>query len=408
MIILYKIFLDIVYYFVISPLFSYEGMIVVFHGVWMRMILSYIATFLLSRITPKEHNRLTYVLFNIELIIMIIPMLSFYAFASQNIIYMISVICVYILQLSVHKLLLKRRPIAFKSQYFRCLVKVILLGILATGCIATVIYARPPSLDAMNFDNIYTIRERTQLPYWAGYFVSWCTNIVIPYLLCLGLLKHNWTLTAFSIVLQFLFYLIFAHKAILFTIPLLLFIYYISRFKKFHLYFIAGLIMGLFVSMCAYLSGQTRPITILADRLLFIPAQIKFAYYSFFADNIKVCFADGIIGKLFHLQSPYEYTIPEQISIYLYNAAVPFNANTGYLGDAYANGGMIGLICIALLVLIYSYMLDCVSLRVNKRLTTPIIFQHLMVLNDGAFFTICLTGGGWLIFLILLSLNKKD
>lgn len=406
-VILYKIVLDISY-IVVSRIDS--DIVIVFNALNIRMLISYILAFILTLPMAKRQNNNAFIdiFLNIELIIMIIPMLSVYAFTSQNHTLLMYPITVYFIQILLSRWFYSQSINVCSNQYFYILLHILLYIILIIGCYATIKYARMPSLDAFNLNNTYIIRDNANsMPFWTGYFTTWATKIVMPYLFCYSLIKHKYFMTIFICALQLLFYMIYAHKVILFTLPFVLFIYIIIKTKKPIIYFMKNLTFGLIISIGAYLIGFSRPIIILADRFLLIPAQIKFAYYSFFSVNEKVHFADGLIGKILGIQSPYDYTIPQQISVYLYNASVPFNANTGYIADSFANGGVIGLMIISIFLIMFVYSINCVSQNVDKRITVPLMVLLFMTLNDGAFLTMCLTDGGLLLFLIFLSLNRK-
>ena len=406
---LYRTILDLSYYLAISPLYNYSGMIIVKNEIIVRLIISYALMFALYYFTPKNKNKLISVFLNLQLIIMIIPMLSFYSIADKSLVCILCVSIVHCIQILFYKILFKKPNFKYySSKSMSSSITVLVVMIFLVSVYSTYSYGRLPSFDVLNFNKVYLVREHANMPYWAGYFISWSSMVIIPFMFCFNFINKKYVKCILWGGCQFIFYLVYANKFMLLIIPAMIGICIVSMSKYLYVWITSGLslLMIFFLFMYKFYN-IIMPIAIVPNRLLYIPAQIKFAYYEFFSYNQKVFFADGLVGKLFSIKSPYEYTIPQEISKYLYKAEVPFNANTGYLADSFANGGYVGLLLISVILIVFIYFLDCLSYKISRPLAISSSFFIFMILNDGAFQTTILTGGSWLLIIIYFSLSKK-
>ena len=137
-----------------------------------------------------------------------------------------------------------------------------------------------------------------------------------------------------------------------------------------------------------------------------IPAQLKFVYYEYFSVRKKVYFADGVIGSIFNIISPYEEAIPKTIGAYLGEGES--NANTGYWGDAYANAGVLGVILFSVILALMIIILAKLGRKINPSVVVASMTFSLFSLNDGALLTNILTGGMFIFFIIFYFGTKAS
>src|SRR5699024_7932323 len=192
-------------------------------------------------------------------------------------------------------------------------------------------------------------------------------------------------------------------KTILFSIVLLTVSIYILKNQKWKLgltKFYSYLVLG---SVLLYsISNYLMTIAIVPVRQFIIPAQISFAHYEFFSTNEKLYFAEGMIVKLFNIESPYPilstYLIAEERS----------NWNTGFLADAYDNGGFFLMIIFTLICAAILLFVDSVSIKSTSRYEyTALMVYSVIILNDGALLTTLFTWGlAFLLFFIYIKASE--
>src|SRR5699024_10409430 len=141
-----------------------------------------------------------------------------------------------------------------------------------------------------------------------------------------------------TISVQMLLYLSFGYKAYLFSIAFLLICLLLEKYPNFNsnfIWFYTGINV---VSVIFYLTVNiTTFLNSIPFRMIFVPAQAQYQYFDFFSVNPKVHFADGMIGTIFSIDSPYKVSMFHVISNTFYGSS--FSQNTGIFGDAYGNGG---------------------------------------------------------------------
>ena len=109
--------------------------------------------------------------------------------------------------------------------------------------------------------------------------------------------------------------------------------------------------------------------------------------------------AENFIGRLLGIKSPYD--MPASFII----SGTSSNANTGYLGDAYDNGGIIVMIIYTIvLALILRYIDRIYFSNGGYKRSLPvyvgILTYSMLYINDGSLTALILTGG--LIFNIIV------
>ena len=149
------------------------------------------------------------------------------------------------------------------------------------------------------------------------------------------------------------------------------------------------------------------PVSMVARRFLMIPAMLKFRYYDFFSVNPKVYFADGRIGDLFHIVSPYDSPIPIVIRRFYEGPNSSGSANTGYWGDAYANAGLLGVICLSVILAVMIKIIELITRNTPIEVVAATSVFTILSLNDVAFFTNILSGGMFILFVLYYSFDLK-
>lgn len=403
--ILYKIILDISYMTIISKRFDYMGC------VWNPDAIKYLESFFylltLISILPKKLNRYSTVFLHLELAIMLIPLLSFYSLANGNRIYMINILLSYCLQILILKINVSGICKRVKTLNWLVLLMCIIFGI---AVLTMSIYANGvPTLAALNLENTYTIRAQIKMPYGLSYFTDWLCKIISPFFMIYFLSKKNYILSGCFCIISFVMFLIYSNKTYLFILPAIFFVYFLTANNAFIKGLYVSLAGGLLGTMMLYFFNNNllMPVSMVARRFLIIPAMLKFRYYDFFSVNPKVHFADGRIGNLFHITSPYDSPIPIVIRRFYEGPNSSGSANTGYWGDAYANAGIWGVIFLSVLLAIMIKIIESITLNTPIEIVSATSIFTILSLNDVAFFTNILSGGMFILFILYFCFDLK-
>jgi len=208
--------------------------------------------------------------------------------------------------------------------------------------------------------------------------------------------------------LQLLMYLSFGFKAFLFSIGVIIMCVLITKRGKFEREVIIALSsLNIIAYILDYFNITDTLRRAIPYRMLFIPSQIQFQYYEFFKDIEKMHFADGIIGKILSIESPFSEPAPFVISRFFSYNKVASNSNTGLFSDAYSNGGFILMIIVAIMFAFILYVIDSVTYKLPLYVVVGSFSYMMFVLNDTSLQTTLLTGGMGLMIILLLLFNSS-
>tara|TARA_A100001015_G_scaffold244565_1_gene280109 strand:- start:2532 stop:3512 length:981 start_codon:yes stop_codon:yes gene_type:complete len=244
----------------------------------------------------------------------------------------------------------------------------------------------------LSSDLIYDQREtyhNTSNKY-LDYILTWLYKVLIPLIFILSISNKSRIISILSMLGILTLFLTTAMKGILFSILILIFfVLYKKSFIQQSLSINIYLILLIWIS---YFIDKTTNIYIMtslfARRTFLTPALVKSKYFEFFENNHM--YLGNSVFRSF-VDNPYETNTAKVIGeTYL---GVGW-ANTGFLGDAFMNFGLPGII-------IYSIITSLIILYFSKLnplpITAGIFVLFVFTLNDGSLFTQMLTGGGFLL-----------
>ena len=308
-----------------------------------------------------------------------------------------------------------------RKKVFEIITKIIYYGFLANTIIvlfACFFYNGLPSLDALNFRNVYEVREEFYLPKILNYLYNFEIKFILIFLIILYLHKKNYIKFVLMIITLLLLYIYKGDKITLLSLPLAIFVYYI--FKLSNKYSIDKFIPSAF-ALLVVISIITYNIfsmffLVAIRRLMIVPANLKFLYLDFFSQNPKLGIFGTIFNAILKIPSEYDYiTYPNLISS-AYFGDYQVYSNTGFLAEGYARFGYVGIIIIPVILGFVISILNRNSGRFGIYFMMAISALPLMNLNDG-FLLPSLTFGG-ILLLIIVSIffdinyvgknNKKD
>ncbi|MCA0150379.1 hypothetical protein LCD52_16460 [Rossellomorea vietnamensis] len=394
--VLYRILLDFIYLKWVSPIFGYSGFVKdpnIF-----KVFVSYLVIFLFIIIIPKTNKQVSYMIIQLHFIIMIIPLTSIFGLANLSTKFMVMILLCFAIQV----ILLKSIPL-FEIRKIRNAKKIV-VGFTLILTIITYVYlflTQGINFSAFNISNIYSIRSEQANLGLMGYLVTWQYRIINPSLLVISYMKKKYKLSVLSILLQITLFLMFPHKEVFLSVGLITLILLIGRFQyKFDSVYIYILAFSSILFIYIYeVFENLQPLSVLPVRLLYVPALIKFQHYEFFSINEKLYYSEGMIGNVFGLDYP--YSIPSGFLI----GGSTNNANTGYLAYAFDNAGFLGMVLMSIIFVFLLVLIDSLVKYQNKYLIFALFVYPIAVLNDGDLLTLLLTGGLWLLIIILLVFN---
>lgn len=391
---LFRVLLDFIYIHWVSPIFGYSGLLLEPNNV--KILNSYLLLFILIAVIPMTEQRVSYIILQLHFIVMVIPLTTLYAVGNLSTNFMLMVFVCFLFQIILIRILPTIKIKKIKN------AKAILISLMALVTIMTYFYllrTQGINWSAFNLGKIYDLRSDQEISDGSiSYLITWQYRVINPALLVISYLKKNYKLMILAIGLQILLYLMFPHKEVFLAIGLILIVLYISRFSyKFASFFIYFLSIGslMFVSIFE-ISKNVLPFSVLPVRLLYIPASIKFQHYEFFYSHKKLFFSEGTLGKVLGLDYP--YSVP---SGFLIGGGLN-NANTGYLAYAFDNAGFLGMILISVLFVFLLILIDSLVNKENKYAIFALLVYPMIILNDGDLLTLLLTGGLFLLIIILL------
>lgn len=400
--VIYKIALDIAYLWFICGIYGYYKNFKI-DIVYIKFLESWLLYFLLIAAAPRKKQTITSCYLVMQLCIMIAPMLSMYGLGnrSRSFIYMVS--ATHLLQCFLDKYIKGSSQTVIKKG--KKISWIIVIVLICSTFLLTFLMKGMPGGSALDFSNVYKIRSENVMEFPLNYFLPCLFSVVIPIIVVYSLEYRKYWLLFLAGIITLYFYLTYAHKAWLFSYFMIVIVYAFIKRRLFIFgvswgmpMMVFGLLLGLFFS-----EKFLVPCSLFIRRVLFLPADIKFEYYSFFLTKDKLHFSEGVIGKIFGLDSPYDRPITYIIGDYIDKGS---SCNTGYLADGYANLGVIGVFLVGVLLLVLLKAFDAVSQGNMFYNNFAIMVYPLFGLNDGALLTKILTGGLG-IALVLLYLQHQ-
>jgi hypothetical protein len=397
---LYRIVLDISYYFIISTLWSYSKFELHLDG--LKLVESYFLFLLVFILMPKSTERLSSIFVWLLIILSYIPMLTLFAFADENRAFMYAVSGFWVAVLLLLRMPGLSLPPLRQSGIIR--------WSLFIGFTVTVILLVHNYLGlSFNLDlgDVYNVRGwyvAAQIP-WAGYLFNWFGYIVNPVFFALFIRKRKWLLVALIVFLQFWLFSVTGLKTFLFALPFVLALMWIMTRRKPLCYIAVGFAGVVVLGMLSYwLIEDVWILSLGGTRTLFRPAQLSFFYYDFFSTNELVFLSASRLG--FFLDYPYHLSPPNLIAE-VYFGKPEMTAVTGITGDAYMNFGFAGLALWGIMLAIILKLVDSCAKRVDLIVGIAAIAIPAVILANSGLTTSLLTHGLLLALLLLYLLPNR-
>jgi len=408
LVIIYKVILDLAYYLIISPIWTYSKFIFKFNG--LKFIESYFLLFIVFFLTPKKTKKLSNIMLWVLFLMSYIPTLTLFALMDESRIFMYATALFW----AIISLMLRTKipKLNFKKLKQAKIIRWIIF--IAVPIMSFVLIYKYLGLNLnFSFRNIYEIRSYytgLHIPF-AGYILNWSAKIIGPLLFIIFFMKKKWIPLILVIALQILLFSVTGHKGYLFAIPFVVAMLWVINKKNPLKWITIGLIVIILISSLSYYLIDDSWLSSLATRRnLLIPAQLSFFYYNFFSNHQFTFLSQHHIFKNL-INYPYHFNPPCLIGKTYFNN--PQNsANNGIVSDGYMNFGFMGMFMWAIVLSFILKLIDNFSIGKNIKMTFAIIAITTLSIRSSSLLTVLVTHG--LLFSLLLlyllpkeNLNKK-
>lgn len=404
---IYKVVLEVVYFAIISPVYSYAGL------VWNPSVEYFAASYsiflVLLLMLPKDSrvpsNNLILLLF----LTTGVPLLSFSWMSSQGLEYVLYVALCFVLMFFIIRLV---KPISVPLTVTTSGLKQVRLStvVFVLSVVSSVLLLlKTGGIDprALDFALVYELRANRSLTGIWGYLGGWTTRLLIPFCIVAFMIERKRVLLCLSILMQASMYLSTGAKTTLFSIILL--VVAVRLLRKGHwqhgiprLYSLVTVAAALIYLATNYLMA----IAIFPTRQLIIPAQISISHFEFFSVNEKLHLSQSLVGRLLGFSSPYSQEAGFSVGLYNNSGG---NWNTGFLADAFDNGGVPYMLAAAVLLAIILKLVDSISAQSENRYWyTAYLTYSIIILNDASLLTTLFTWGLGLLLIFLYVVASQE
>jgi oligosaccharide repeat unit polymerase len=401
--IIFKVLLDFSYIYYLNPNYGYMGFYLDLN--YFKLIESYIFLLLINWYLPRK-DLPSSVAVNVLNLLMVIPILSIYALKDQPRIYFYGVVISFFLLIFI----VKRMPrVSFNIKTsLNSILTALFLGITFVVYGLLIFFNGLPSLKLLDFSKVYEVRSSINYGFnFMVYLVSWQGAIINVFLLIITAYYKKMRYFLFFAIMQLVLYLLTSHKTFLFYPLLLFFIIRIIKNNKkdINLSIIIYSIIGLAASLIVYAFGLNQMIpSMIISRVFYLPAQISFQYYEYFNGNGLMYLSHSIFSFIFSEPVHAEHPI-RLIGETYYNNNWP---NTGYLGDAFMNFGIAGMLVFSVFLGLILVLVDSLSnTQFKKLISIAFITLFMFPLSNMGLLTSMLTGGLLFYILILFLYREK-
>ncbi len=405
-ILIYRIILDISYLYLVSPQYSYSGMIVDDFNLF-RYLLSWIIVLLSIPIINKcvinpnfsSHSTLLLILWSL------FPSSTLLAFISVSYEFYLLIFIFWISFFFFYKNISLIRVKKIKGINFKILFYFIYFTYVITIFVISFIYRK----FQFNLDlyAVYDLRESARnlgIPLIFNYILA-SSNTIMPIFFIYFMLKKKRIITGITFIIILLNFGIAGDKTIVFMLLLTIIAYYFYK-TNYIKYFSAFLIAVLIFSFGEYYLLNTSNITtFISNRTLFLPARLHYYYYDFFSTHPFDYFKQGILRRI-GLSSQYNENIAFILGEEYFNSDF-IRANNGLFSEAYSNLGYLGVILIPFLIMIILKLFDGITININFKFLIVPVLSVVLPLISAPISTALLTNGIIFVWFILYIMRDE-
>lgn len=361
-----RLALDISYYQLVVPYFSWTDSRYVFAPNIFKLVESYFFTLFFALSLNSKVKTPSDFLIAFLFLIPILPTFSLYGMADGSRIYTYMITIVFLIILIVPKIFPRLKIPSLKKG------SPLGLGISMLGVIISLAFFivqggfQYISFNFLDIGHVYELREAINITVFQGnilfaYISFWTYYVFMSVLIIWAIYRKHYGIFLVLIGFQLLFYGFSLRRGVLATIPIILGTYLIVE-RRFALnWMISGFFILVVASMGLVLTVEEFvPASLIIERFFFTPARLNYAFYELFSD-VGFVYMSNV-----HLPIPIDYPFEDNpaimVSKYIFHTDSV--ASAGFLATSYMHFGFIGMIIFAFIVGILIRIID--SLIINR------------------------------------------
>lgn len=387
--IIYKLSLDILYGYVISPFYLSEGLVyqpILYKYLISSALLIFILPHIVNLYNIKEPSALIVLLINL---VYFIPGCTFYALAGIDDTYFGFYSIYWILLMWLYyktpKMSIKFINKNDTTVIFNSIILIVIFG--------TIIITGVFNKFHLNFSlwNVYDLRKEVvemKLPSFIEYFTP-LSAAIVPIAVVYYLIKKNLIMATLLIFVQALLFSFGGHKTTFFMIFVAIIAFHF--YKKESIKLIVPILIALnIISIFEryYRDNFSYISAFLQRRNMFTTNVLSVQYFDYFSSNEPDFLRQSVL-RLIGQQSIYDIPIPHLIA-QVYSGR-DFGANNGMCGDAIANFGWFGVILYPVLLTLIFRIFDLCTKGIESKILITVSVSIVINLTNSSFFTVLLT-----------------
>lgn len=392
----------------VVPVYAYQGYTVNYN--FTNIIISVCIIAIISYFITIQADKIKTFFISILLLQVVVPMLCLFSFTEEFMFYHIYIvmvtICVIVISF-INYIYINLENSKYISLSFNKLFLPIMTFI-TFFTLSRYIMLNGLGIFNLDFTKIYDYRFllRETMTGILVYLDVWTIKIINPFCIVYSLHKKKKFLTIFFVILQILLFGFSSHKSVLFSAFVLVVFYYIMPVLSSKKWSVVWLfICSCFFPVLFYFKNITGMWCAIFNRVFFTPATLNFYYYDYFSVNGFDWFRQSFFRHF--VSSKFDLSLSRLIGFeYLGNMEI--NANTGFLGSGYAQGGFIVLIVYSVIIGMLINIIASLSKKVSPRLAVGITIIRMSSLFTSGDLPSSLVTGGLLIALFLLYIMSRD
>jgi hypothetical protein len=396
--------LDLAYVYFVAPLFEYAGF--KFSLGAGQYAISWIFYLVLIPFVPYRLSRVSDAVFVLVATAIMAPLTSMYGLSGEDfapvVIAELSLAIVFLI-VKFRSLKVFRLPVIANGELLAVLLSSAVVGVVALHFLLSGVHLNVELLKVYEFRRANEGLAANDL---FAYLNPWAYQVFNLFLIAICLMRGRYLAVVGLLFVQVFLFAASQQKSVLFAPLLILGVWWYLR-RSSNLLIIPVALIGMVASalLAFYLSGNVTFPSIVIRRLLFVPARLDFAYYSFFTTHPKMAWGDSFWMPF--AQNPYPYSMPYVIGNYL--GSPDMHANNGYVSSGFAQAGIFGVLIYTILL---GYMLKFVD-KESSRLNSNWFGVGLFIIP---FITIWLASDlatsmlthGFLMMVVLLGLVRRS
>ncbi len=403
----FKLSLDLAYFFITDRVSDY----VFFSEISFNLIKyfeSWAMLFLVFFLMPKK-KIVSSAMVWLLLAVSYVPMLTLYGFMDKPRIYIWAVTFFWFLVFGLSAFMSrpKLKFLISKQSLFVCFLVFFGMSFLA---ISLLFFNIKLSIN-FNLNDVYRAREifSSAKIFLGGYLFNWLAYVANSFFAVWAVKNKKWWLFLLVVFSQIVIFLATGNKIFLFSLLLVLGLYFAARQKNMIFWMFGGFSFIVFLGIIIYyLTGDEWIYFLFTRRFMLVPAQLSYLYYDFFSTNQLLFLSDHSVVKSF-LNYPYDMS-PGHLIATTYLNRPETNAVNGIYADGFMNFGFWGM---ALWGCVLSFLLiiaDALSRGKNFCFCFALMVMPAVTLVESGLLTAMMTHGFIfaLFFLYLAPAQQKS